>query len=469
MLKQPALWISILMLIGPIQAQNASVGGHITSTGGAVLSTVDVLLLQPKYDEGGRRRNVIAYSVKADAGGDFNIPGVAPGRYYVAAGSAFTPMISYWQDQLERGNLPGSPPPRNTLIYYPAAGGLTAVSAIDVAPGVDIVGIDFAVPQSRTFQIRGSVIDEETGVPPPSGARLTFLLWPREDPPFDPNGLMAAEMRMSRRPYAGDGTFLHADVPPGDYWVMARLRKAVNPAAELPATTSVARVPVRVTDSDVINVQMRLPRLVTVNAQLRVDEESRVDLTGIQVQLAPPKNSWGHMLGAEVWPPTPGIADGTFQFENVALGEYQLFVTGMPPNAYVKDVRFGSTNVLGQSIVVSGPSADLLAITISGKAGRVEGIVTDQGRPVPNARVVLVPDRLRDRSELYVAGSTNTSGQFTLDNIAPGDYKAFAWRVLEPHAYFDPELQRQAETKAVGIRVNESSNHKIEIQVSDIR
>jgi hypothetical protein len=467
MSKLLALWIAMLTLVGASQGQDASIGGRITSVDGRVLPDAEVSLLRARYTEQGQRFLDTVESVRSDARGEYRFrPSILPGRFYISAGSTFAPGPSYLRDQIEKEGLSLASPPKNAMVYYKSSPDVA--TAIDVRAGVEITGIDLTVPQVGTFQIRGRVIEDETGAPPPSGSRITFLLWPREDIPVSLSAVYAAEMRMSRRPYSGDGTFLHADVPAGEYWVIARIRKGIGTDAPLPATTSFARTLVRIVDSDITGVQLKLPRLVPVNAQLRVDDNAPMDLPGIRVWLSPLRNSWGHMMGAEVWPPTPTKPDGTFQFEHVALGEYQLFVSDLPPNAYVRDARFGSNDVLAKPVNVVGPSSDSIVVTISGKAGRIEGSVTDKtGARVRAARVVLVPDRQRDRTDLYITEASNSEGNFVLGNIPPGDYKAFAWRTLERHAYFDPDLLARHESTATSIKVAESSRQSLTIEVAD--
>jgi hypothetical protein len=67
--------------------------------------------------------------------------------------------------------------------------------------------------------------------------------------------------------------------------------------------------------------------------------------------------------------------------------------------------------------------------------------------------------------ELYKTASTDQGGRFTLRNIAPGDYKIFAWQDLEPNGYFDPDLLRRSEPSGKEVRVSESSKLSVNVQV----
>ena len=49
-------------------------------------------------------------------------------------------------------------------------------------------------------------------------------------------------------------------------------------------------------------------------------------------------------------------ADGTFILSRVAQGEYRVRVTDLPPDYYIKDVRFNQTDVFNAPMHFSGMS-----------------------------------------------------------------------------------------------------------------
>src|SRR4030095_1145173 len=62
-------------------------------------------------------------------------------------------------------------------------------------------------------------------------------------------------------------------------------------------------------------------------------------------------------------------------------------------------------------------------------AGTVQGLVRDAAdQGVPNATVVLIPDRTRRQNSLFFKRVvTNAAGQFSQSSIAPGEYQVFAF------------------------------------------
>jgi hypothetical protein len=59
------------------------------------------------------------------------------------------------------------------------------------------------------------------------------------------------------------------------------------------------------------------------------------------------------------------------------------------------------------------------------------------------------------RIDLYKTLTADARGHFTMSNIAPGDYKLFAWEALEPNSYFDPELMRKVDAPGKSINLQE--------------
>jgi hypothetical protein len=105
-----------------------------------------------------------------------------------------------------------------------------------------------------------------------------------------------------------------------------------------------------------------------------------------------------------------------------------------------------------------------MTIVISPNTGTLDGVVSDaQGRSVAGARVVLIPERNRERTDLFRPAVTDPNGHFTLAGVTPGDYRLAAWESIEPFAFFDPDLLKQADDAAKPVRIMESSKQTINV------
>jgi hypothetical protein len=85
--------------------------------------------------------------------------------------------------------------------------------------------------------------------------------------------------------------------------------------------------------------------------------------------------------------------------------------------------------------------------------------------PVAGVQAVLIPDRNRDRPELFKAATTDQTGHFTIRTIPPGDYKLFAWAALESFGYYDLDLVKKSESLGKPVHVIESSKQTMDIKV----
>jgi hypothetical protein len=95
----------------------------------------------------------------------------------------------------------------------------------------------------------------------------------------------------------------------------------------------------------------------------------------------------------------------------------------------------------------------------------VDGVVLNkERRPVANSVVALIPDAAhRTREDLFRSGTTDESGRFHLQNIAPGDYFLFAWEDIEPGLWRDSEFLRRNAASGKPVHVSESGRESIEI------
>ena len=112
------------------------------------------------------------------------------------------------------------------------------------------------------------------------------------------------------------------------------------------------------------------------------------------------------------------------------------------------------------------PQTERLEILLSPNAGQIEGdIVDEHGDPVRGVQPVLIPDRDRERRDLFKIVTTDQNGHFTIKGIPPGVYKVFAWEELDQFAYYDPEILRRYELQGKSVTVSESSKSTVHVKV----
>jgi hypothetical protein len=125
----------------------------------------------------------------------------------------------------------------------------------------------------------------------------------------------------------------------------------------------------------------------------------------------------------------------------------------------------GPADFLGLPVMITESPGAPLQIVANSSAGELDGIVLNGTRQaIPGIETVLIPDRQRDRRELYLKTKTDREGRFSFRGIPPGNYKIFAWENLEQYGYFDPSVVQRADTQATPVRVTESSTQSIEVR-----
>lgn len=278
--------------------------------------------------------------------------------------------------------------------YFPGAVAADSARLVTVRAGQETGNIDFVLSRGRLGSVTGRVIDA-SGAPAQgpllggSGDTQTHVnLQPRgraQVPGLD-------GLRTTIRP---DGSFVVADVPPGDYYLVAVISRRDASSHPLEA----ASLPVTVNGDEVA---------VTIQTNLGATVSGRVVIEGT----APPdpqsrggagrRAAWARVMALAVGPPDLpepyfGLMadvrpDGTFELTGLR-GSVQLIASR--DRGAVKSVYRGASDIGGQPLELTGTERiDDVVITVTEETGSIEGEVTDeQGARVPGAAVIAFLDQ----------------------------------------------------------------------------
>jgi hypothetical protein len=116
---------------------------------------------------------------------------------------------------------------------------------------------------------------------------------------------------------------------------------------------------------------------------------------------------------------------------------------------------------------VVGELSGALEVRVSSKGAKIQGTVLDLLRkPVPTARIVLVPERSRRRNQLlYKVAVSDSKGTFTMTGVAPGQYSLFAWESLPGPAYMSAEFMAQYEAQGQAVTITEGAIANTEVKL----
>jgi len=187
---------------------------------------------------------------------------------------------------------------------------------------------------------------------------------------------------------------------------------------------------------------------LTMDLAAAVDVQGRIVVEGEDKSISP--NSIRLYLSPEEFSPAAiwlrgsprGSAGGHFLFPKALPLQYPFSAEGIPEDAYIADIREGTTSIFDSGLRVGSKPPDPIEVVISPKAATIDGVV--QGfdkKGIAYTTVVLVPQvSRRGVATFYRTAVTDEAGHFMVRGIAPGEYKLFAWEKVPPRAWRDPEF-----------------------------
>jgi hypothetical protein len=154
-----------------------------------------------------------------------------------------------------------------------------------------------------------------------------------------------------------------------------------------------------------------------------------------------------------------------FDFTDVIEGDYTVMIEDIPKGQYLKAARFGSNDVLTDGLHVDSRTTGTLNIVLGADGGTVSGTVVDTRRQLAaNVSVTLVPDEShRNRDDLYKKVTTDASGRFSIQAVAPGTYTVFAWEDVDPANIYDLDFIRRFASQGRPISINASGTESVEL------
>ncbi len=261
------------------------------------------------------------------------------------------------------------------------------------------------------------------------------------------------------------GTFDLDGIAPGSY--------TLDLFGESGNLSVVGRTPVEVAGSDVNDVVVNIISAGTLHGRVQVEGAAQnggdsANVSSVQVELQPADQ--GIMFN---WGSSYPKQDGTFSIENLNPGAYHLRLFPTIDGTYIKSVRLGQQEMLGKELdFTQGVSGELL-ITLSYGVAEVSGTVqmpqqdagadASSSKPATAASIVLVPEELRPDGSGFEYGNTTQTGAFSIKNVSPGRYRAYALEEMKRDQMDNPDFLKLLEAKGVGVEVKENDKEQIQL------
>jgi hypothetical protein len=395
--------------------------GRVVDEDGEPVANVTVQTLRKVYMQG-RRQLVPGLAAQSNDLGEYRINGLSAGKYYVAAVVRRQPSIAL--TAADERYLPA---------YYPGTNDPAIAIPLEVAAGSEMRGIDLALRRERTVRVRARIPDL------PHGTAVRLL----------PRG--SAFALVADDSISVDGVFEFRGVTPGSYLILVDFQENGKRRS--------IRQPLDVGNAGVDGVTIAVPPPASIQGQIRLDGQGEVGLGTLFVALQLRDPLPMGAPGAQVKP------DGSFILENVTADRYDVIVNGLPASYYLKSARLSDQDVLESGFTMTGDTAKL-DLLVSPAGGQLEGLAIDaKQQPSKAATVALIPEAERQsRLTLFKTTLTDQNGHYSIQGIAPGSYKVYAFEDLPQGANQDPDFMKAFEKSAESVTIGEGAHESRQLQ-----
>ena len=382
--------------------RTGTISGQVFGAGGRPFGggSVHVLASDP-LSETGWRDTSLGLVKGADARFRVAVP---PGDYYVLADPPRAPFA---------GSLPSKMGYGST--YYPGVT-LNEARLVNVRSGEETSGIDVNLLSVPLADITVSAVDS-AGHPLAATDSVTI------NPVLN---ILPTRFSAIHQP---DGTFLASGVPPGDYYLAARVGRAGKPQTG----GEQAFLRTRVAGED-LAVHLQTNGGATVSGRVLV-ERAR---TGTNQPLTGQSVKWvGDLLMGPPVDPARSSAqtDSSGSFELTGLrGSGFLWLTASP--LVLRTLTLGGRDVTGVPVEFAGTEQlHDVVVVLTSRTARVRGTVTGLDGAPTDASVLLFPDDPDQWSHLSprVTIVSARAGTFEVPAVLPGRYYIAAVETVSPH------------------------------------
>ncbi len=418
-------------------------GRVVDEDGDPVQAMVQVFMMTWRH---GKQNLQMRRGSGADDLGEYRVSGLPPGKYYISAQS---------REDMGRNELPAIPGKadvRQVRTFFPDATNIENAAPIRVQIGQNLTSMDIRLRALPTYHIRGKI----AGAPPQMNLQgLGVNVAPRD---------AGFNFFFDRAAITKQGTFDVGGIAPGSY--------NLNLFGESASLQVVGRTPVDVAGADVNDVVVNIVPAGTLQGRIQIEGAPQnggdsSNLSSIQIELQPADRgiySWGAAFAKP---------DGSFSIENLNPGTYNLRLFPMIDGTYIKSMQFGQQEMLGKEFdFTQGVSGELL-ITLAYGVAEVSGTVqmpqqeggsdTSSNKPVTAASIVLMPEELRPDGSGIEYGNTTQTGTFSIKNVPPGRYRAYALEEMKRDQMDNPDLLKQLESKGIEVDLKENAKQQLQL------
>jgi Carboxypeptidase regulatory-like domain len=395
------------------------ISGKVLDEAGEPVRDATIALYRDNRFEGANRIQNFRGAQTNDLG-EFEIPNLTPGTYFLSAGAQPWYAVHPPSDMARSAGFDPSLDVTYPATYYGDVTDAESATPISVRGG-EHLQLDVHLNPVPSLHVIVHV---------PSSGNNQFPFPQFEQTGFD--GSTPVERTENRM--ITPGTWEISGIPAGKYNV--RLM-GQNSAGQING----------------VNIDASTPELDTSTAEPMCSVKVSVSYVD-----APPTGPHGVMLqsgSSRFNAGRPLDAKNEAQFENLASGRYEVFVFGGAGRFSVGRLQAEGATVAGHTVTLeSGASATLLISAMKGTS-EIEGLVKRSGKAVAGAMVVLVPRDPGGNHDLFRRDQSDLDGTFIFHNVLPGSYTTVAIENGWDLDWAQPELILPYAKRGVAIQVGD--------------
>ena len=426
----------------------ATISGRILDETGEPIAGVLVLAMRSAYFEG-RRRMVPVFgataNVRTDDAGQYRIPGLAPGAYFVMASTQEKWTVNTGGRRTVMGYAP---------TYLPGATNVADALRIAVGVGQQASGNDFSLIPARPVKVSGTAVDSRGR--PLTGRTIALAQQ------FVSSEGGGATFGLGNAPIAADGTFTIENVPPGEYVLRTSAAPETGSNGAL-RTAEIATLPIVVTAVDIENVTLITSRGWSMAGQIVTDNgtapgvpRGRVRITA-RTPIANPVQGPGQVHD-----------DWTFTVADI-VGPARLRVD-LPDEWTLKAVLRDGRDITETPIEMkSDEELSGVQIVVSNRVTTVTGQLTDdKGAPLADGTIIVfatASDKWAEDSRFVRAARPDQEGKYQIRGLPPGDYLAVAIDYVQDGMWNDPEYLASVRRYGRKLTLNDGDSRAISLKL----
>jgi protocatechuate 3,4-dioxygenase beta subunit len=419
------------------------IAGRIFDELGEPIAGVRVSAMRSVYLEGHRRLVSAGGGLfSTDDAGQYRLPGLVPGSYFVMA----TTHETWTVNTAGRRDVMGFVP-----TYFPGTGNAGEAKRVTVGIGQQVRNADFALIVGRTASVSGVALDSHGR--PLAGQSVGL------EQEFRSATTGSGFEGLGSAPIAADGTFTFRNVAAGEYNLRAR-------NASGPGRQEDALMAIEVNGVDINDIVLTSSAGWSVSGHIITEDGTAPDIPRDRIRIAVRPLTGGTsrpIMGS-------GEVKDDLTFSAMAIvGTARLRVT-LPDRWMVKAVLHDGRDIADAAIEMkSGEELSGLQVIVTDRATNVTGQLTDdKGAPLVDGTVIVFAgeaEKWSEDSRFVRSARPDQQGKFEIRGLPPGEYLAVAIDYVQEGLWNDPEYLESIRRYAQKFTLRESGTAVVSLKL----